>query len=428
VKLLEEPTDDRRPLMRALQQKAPVAELTRALHIASKPLTRQLILDVLGNKHAKTAVPALIDTLDDKNPKVRFAAADAIGKTFMHNNTNHQNGRLEAGEALYNALQSETVKGVEEILITALGALRYEPALPRIHADLESKDESLRKAAQWALDRFEPSTTEAPPSVLMDVEGHEASTPRPRVAPNLIEEAIQALRRNPDFAAQVIDVAQDPPVTFRIMQDTIQSMQAAPNFYRDAVRAARETPIFVEATIRAMEAAPGFVQEAIRAAQETPSTFHVMEETARAISANPTFVEEAIKAARSSPSALRSTERAVRRAGSMTALQESIRVMAQAQNRIVHGDTLTEALSQLSESIEEAGKEVKPASRAAERKQLALQDVLAFLVLYLILTVAARNWHERLRVPVNELEIFLAALLIWQQSGANRAPTQQTRR
>jgi hypothetical protein len=262
----------------------------------------------------------------------------------------------------------------------------------------------------------------------MDAEGNEASAPMPRVASNLIEEAIQALERNPNLVTEVIEVAQDPPVTFRIMQDTIQSMQAAPNFYRDAVRAARETPIFVEATIRAMEAAPGFVQEAVRAAQETPSTFHVMEETVRAISANPTFVEEAIKAAQSSPSALRSTERAVRRAGSMTALQESIRIMAQAQNRIVHGDTLTEALSQLSESMGEAGKDVKPASRAAERKQLALQAVLAFLVLYLILTVAARNWHERLRVPVNDLEIFLAALLIWQQSGANRASTQQIRR
>jgi hypothetical protein len=385
-------------------------------------------LDVLGNKHAKTAVPALIDTLDDENPKVRFAAADAIGKTFMHDNTKHHNGRLEAGEALYAALEGETVKGLEEILITALGAVRYEPALPRIRADLNSQDESLRKAAHWALERFEPSTTEAGSNVLMDAEGHEASAPMSRVAPNLIEEAIQALERSPTFVTQVIEAAQDPPVTFRVMQDTIQSMQAAPNFYRDAVRAARETPIFVEATIRAMEAAPGFVQEAVRAAQDTPSTFHVMEETARAISANPTFVEEAIKAARSSPSALRSTERAVRRAGSMTALQESIRIMAQAQNRIVHGDTLTEALSQLSESMGEAGRDVKPGSRAAERKQLALQAVLAFLVLYLILTVAARNWHERLRVPVNELEIFLAALLIWQQSGANRDPTQQTRR
>jgi hypothetical protein len=358
--------------------------------------------------------------LNDEHPKVRFAAADAIGKTFLLSPSQRQNGRTIAGEGLYRALQSEAEVGVQEVLITALGAVKYEPALPALHSALESSRESIRRAAHWALGRFQDEGDSIDSARIREpnpsTEQRSASTIKK--TPNLIEEAVQALRSNPDFISDIIKTAQEPLVTFRIMQDTIQSLQATPNIYDDAVRAAQETPIFVEATIRAMEAVPSFVQEAVRAADEIPSSFRAVEDMVEAIAINPAFVEEAIRAARRAPDALQATERAIRRAGGTLALQDSIRMMAQVQDKVVHGDTLTEGLAHLSQSIADAGQNVASANepRASEIKAAAFQAVLTFLVLYLILTSAARSWGRRMGMHVSDLEIFLAALLVWQRS------------
>jgi hypothetical protein len=420
VRLLEKKTKDRRPLIRHLRDRAPVAELTRALTQAKVPRTRQLISDVLGYKRAKSAVPVLAQLLGDEHPKVRFAAADAIGKIFLLNPSQRQNGRRDAGEALYRALESETEPGLREVFITALGAVRYEPALPALRAALDSPDEPLQKAARWALERFEPDDASPEHVSTQKTDGSKrqrnaSAVQRPA---NFIDEAIRTLQANPEFVADVIRAGQEPHITLRLMQDTIQSLHTTPNVYEDAVRAARETPIFVEATIRAMEATPSFVQEAVRAAQDTPSTLPVVEEMVEAVGVNPAFVEEAIRAAQRAPDALQATEKAIRRASSPLVLQESIRMMAQVQDKVAHGDALMEGLAQLSQSLSEAGARVgsRAELRVRERKATALQAVLAFLILYLILTLAARSWQRQLGISVSDLEVFLATLLVWQQS------------
>ena len=48
IHLLEAPTQDRRPIFRKVKAEASIAALTDALRIATTPLTRELLADILG--------------------------------------------------------------------------------------------------------------------------------------------------------------------------------------------------------------------------------------------------------------------------------------------------------------------------------------------------------------------------------------------
>jgi HEAT repeat protein len=142
IDLLEAPADDRRPTMQMIIQKAHIQEILLALE--SKPpnkLTRVLLCDILGYRHAKKAVPILLQSLTDESEKVRYSAADSLGKIKDQN----------SGQSLLQHYQQESDDGVRAMLSAALGAVQYKPAIPILVQALREDDRSLRGCAAWSL-------------------------------------------------------------------------------------------------------------------------------------------------------------------------------------------------------------------------------------------------------------------------------------
>src|SRR5689334_22217408 len=90
IKLLKDPTVDRIAVKMRITSKAPSGELITALQKAAKPLTRQILSDIVGDRCEAAAVPILLQYLEDASSGVRSAAADALGNI----------GDLRAGPAL----------------------------------------------------------------------------------------------------------------------------------------------------------------------------------------------------------------------------------------------------------------------------------------------------------------------------------------
>lgn len=139
IQLLESPSMTFAQLH--LRKHASVKELCRALEFCSKAHTRQVLCDVLGFRHAKSAVPLLVQCLEDSASGVRSSAADALGKI----------GDLRAGAALMNHFQQETELPVRRTLACALGAVGCKPAIPLLIDCLRGSDLSLRGCAAWSL-------------------------------------------------------------------------------------------------------------------------------------------------------------------------------------------------------------------------------------------------------------------------------------
>jgi HEAT repeat protein len=139
IQLLETPSTTF-PQLRWRKQ-ASVKELRRALELCSKAHTRQVLCDVLGFRHAKSAVPLLLQCLEDSASGVRSSAADALGKI----------GDLRAGAALMHHFQQETELPVRRTLACALGAVGCKPAIPLLIDCLRHGDVGLRGCSAWSL-------------------------------------------------------------------------------------------------------------------------------------------------------------------------------------------------------------------------------------------------------------------------------------
>lgn len=137
VQRLEEPVEDRRPLKFKLQREAHIKELIRALQITQNELTRRILCDILGARKAKTAVPELLNCLDDPSQWVKDDAAEALGKI----------GSIKAGESLLNHLKSDPCFW----FAVALGAIGYRPAIPSLIDALTSPYALVRGGAAWSL-------------------------------------------------------------------------------------------------------------------------------------------------------------------------------------------------------------------------------------------------------------------------------------
>jgi HEAT repeat protein len=128
-----------------LERQASVRELLGALEIAPTPRSRYVILDVLGKRKAKSAVPTIVRYLSNRSWRVRNASADAL----MHI---CDTGDVEVGEALFERLDVKERKiSLHSTLAVALGAVRYRPAVPALIRVLDSGDEVVRRCAAGAL-------------------------------------------------------------------------------------------------------------------------------------------------------------------------------------------------------------------------------------------------------------------------------------
>jgi HEAT repeat protein len=144
LKWLEEPTEDRRPLKRKLQREALVKDLIKALQQSKTELTKCILCDILAERHAKTALPVLIDCLSDPSEDVRDNAAEALGKI----------GSPKAGAALLRHFIDEK----RTWFAIALGAVGNQEAIPHLIDALSSPSEMVRGGAAWSLGALHASS------------------------------------------------------------------------------------------------------------------------------------------------------------------------------------------------------------------------------------------------------------------------------
>jgi len=137
IRLLEEPTEDRRPLKYSLQREAPVKELVKALWMSNTVLTSRILCDILGARRARTAIPALLNCLTNPDPSLKNDAAEALGKI----------GDPKAGEQILKHFINEP----RLWFAAALGAIGYRPAIPYLLSALNSNLENVRGGAAWSL-------------------------------------------------------------------------------------------------------------------------------------------------------------------------------------------------------------------------------------------------------------------------------------
>ena len=145
ISLLEEPTEDGIPVYREIRRRASVRNLIEALQIATSPLTRQNLCDILGERHAVSALPTLVKALRDPSDGVRHSAADALAKI----------GKESAGPALLDALWIEEDDGTRQMMALAVGAVRFGAAIPTLTGLLMDPSAKVRGCAAWSLGALE---------------------------------------------------------------------------------------------------------------------------------------------------------------------------------------------------------------------------------------------------------------------------------
>jgi HEAT repeat protein len=125
-----------------LREAEPAAVLIEALQLAADDRRRMILCDVLGYRHEREAVAALVACLADPSTRVRSSAADALAKI----------GDPRAGDALLARFElPDPDLGVRRMLLAALGAVGHRPAIPRLIQWLSNPDPDQRGSAAWSL-------------------------------------------------------------------------------------------------------------------------------------------------------------------------------------------------------------------------------------------------------------------------------------
>jgi HEAT repeat protein len=118
------------------------ADLIAALQAATSDLARQILCDVLGARHERAAVDALVHCLADPSADVRSSAADALAAIRDH----------RAGPALLERLLlPEPDPAVLRMIVAALGAVQHRAAIPQLLPLIASPDPSMRGTVAWSL-------------------------------------------------------------------------------------------------------------------------------------------------------------------------------------------------------------------------------------------------------------------------------------
>jgi HEAT repeat protein len=129
-------------IKRRMTKDATSVELIKSLDLSKTDHARQIIFDVLGKRRIKTAAPILGNYLADPSPQIRSSVADALAKI----------GSPSSGPKLLKRfVEDEADIEVLRMLAVALGAVKYQPAIPALIKALSSSDLSLRGSAAWSL-------------------------------------------------------------------------------------------------------------------------------------------------------------------------------------------------------------------------------------------------------------------------------------
>jgi HEAT repeat protein len=124
-----------------IASEAATAELAAASRCDLPAAAREILFDLLGNRYDPTALPALIDGLNDVSPSVRSSAADALAKIRDP----------AAGPFVERKFKAEEDDAVRQMLAIALGAVDYQPSIPALIRALGQSKGTLSGAIAWSL-------------------------------------------------------------------------------------------------------------------------------------------------------------------------------------------------------------------------------------------------------------------------------------
>jgi HEAT repeat protein len=175
IALIRDHGRDGRQRIEAAYGSGDTAILCRALGEAADARVRAVLCNILASLADPEALPCLLDALDDGDPGVVAAAADAIGNSAYDQPLPPELER-RLGEALLDLLEGpESPREVRTGAQYALGLLRYRPALPALTATLEDPEPIVRWNAAEALTHI------ADPAARPALEARAAREDHPRV-------------------------------------------------------------------------------------------------------------------------------------------------------------------------------------------------------------------------------------------------------
>jgi HEAT repeats len=145
IRLLRVQLPDRRDVIERIASEAATSDLMAASHYDVPPLSREILFDLLGNKHDSAALPVLMEGLDDPSARVRSSAADALAKIRDP----------AAGPMVERRFEVEQDDRVRQMLALALGAIEYRPSIPLLIRALGQSTGTLSGAiaGPWALSK-----------------------------------------------------------------------------------------------------------------------------------------------------------------------------------------------------------------------------------------------------------------------------------
>lgn len=132
---------------RALPRHTTIRTLILSLQQCTDPRASRILCELLGERHAKSAISVLLTCLTHDDPDVRYEAADALA-------TIHEPA---TGPALFTHLTAERETSVQARLVLAIGAVGYRSTIPYLIWALSASDASIRASAAWSLGALKAS-------------------------------------------------------------------------------------------------------------------------------------------------------------------------------------------------------------------------------------------------------------------------------
>jgi HEAT repeat protein len=137
--------------MQTLDEDADPIGISAALSLAEHPEARRLVCHALGRFRDPGALDSLLVALNDVDPDVRSAAADAIGKIFGYVERPPLFRRSQVRDSLIARWRIEDSDDVRSTLIQTL-ALLGDPAVRFVlKSALDADDQRVRGQARWGL-------------------------------------------------------------------------------------------------------------------------------------------------------------------------------------------------------------------------------------------------------------------------------------
>jgi HEAT repeat protein len=148
--LIAERGRDGRELLYEHQSPGKIDALCGALMIAGDARVRRVLCNLLASLADKDALPCLLESLDDSEPSVVAAAADAVGNCAF-DQVLSEDLQQKLGAKLMSLVGDSPTLEVRTGAIYGLGLMRYTPAIALLLAAVESEHPLERSASAEAL-------------------------------------------------------------------------------------------------------------------------------------------------------------------------------------------------------------------------------------------------------------------------------------